>query len=138
MSPEELDFLKEELEKLRKAKAALAYSYDICSRIGAKQEYDNAEQDRFESLTSRFARLSDIIIKQAFKTINMLDLEDPTETIRDAINRAEKKDLISSAENFIAVRSLRNQIAHEYVSDSFPAIYHSVLNKAPLLFDAVD
>lgn len=138
MNPEETAFLKDELEKLRKAREVLFYSYKICIKIGAKQDYNSEEQDRFESLTSRFARLSDIIIKQAFKAIDMLELEDAAETVRDAINRAEKKALIASAESFLAVRALRNHIAHEYASASFVSIFHDVLDKTPILFDAVD
>lgn len=73
-----------------------------------------------------------------WKTIDVLDLDEPTAAVRDAINRAEKKGLISSAQDFVAIRKLRNQIAHEYVSAPFVSIFHSVLEKAPQLFDVVD
>jgi hypothetical protein len=138
MKAEELSFLNEQLANLNKANATLAYSYQICSQIGAKDEYTDDEQDRFESLTSKFARLSDIILKQMLKTIDVLDLDEPTNTLRDGINRAEKKELISSAADFIEIRKLRNQIAHEYVTAPFTAIFHAVLEKTPIVFDAID
>ena len=137
MRLEEVSFLDDQLDKLEKAGETLAYSYRICSGIGVKEEYTEEEQDRFESLTSKFARLSDIILKQMFKTIDVLDLDEPVDTLRDAINRAEKKELISSAIEFVGIRKLRNQIAHEYVSSPFAAIFHSVLEKTPLLFDSI-
>lgn len=75
-------------------------------------------------MSSKFARLTDLILKQAVKTIDIMDLEDAPETMRDAINRAEKKGLISSALKFIEIRKMRNKIAHEYVDeDDLFAIY---------------
>lgn len=87
----ENQYLNDLLVNLRLAKSTLQYSYGICSGIGFKNEYTEDELDRFESLSSKFAGLTDLIIKQAVKTIDMLELEDPPETMRDAIHRAEKK-----------------------------------------------
>ena len=59
--------------------------------------------------------------------------------MRDAIYRAEKKGLVSSALTFIEIRKLRNKIAHEYVEeDDLLSIYKFVLQNAPLLFNTVD
>ena len=140
MSDEELKYLEELLVKLNRASETLRYSYNVCSRIGLKSSYDDEERDRFESLTSKFARLSDLIIKQAIKVIDILDLEEAPETVRDAINRAEKKGLISSAEKFIEIRKLRNRISHEYAeSDAdIDGIYAAVFNQVPELFDSVE
>jgi hypothetical protein len=137
MSNEELKYLTELLLKLRKANDTLAYSYNVCLNIGEKAAYDEEEMDRFESLTSKFARLSDLIVKQCIKTIDLLDLDEPPETMRDTINRAEKKGLISSADRFVVVRRLRNAIAHEYAVEDLVAIYTSVLHHVPDLFDSV-
>lgn len=134
----ELKYLEQLLDNLRRAKSTLNYSYNICKKIGVKEEYNEDEQDRLESMSSKFARLTDLILKQAVKTIDMLDLEDPPETLRDAINRAEKKGLVSSALKFIEIRKMRNKIAHEYVDeDDLFAIYTFVLENVSQLFDAV-
>ena len=138
MSNEELKYLSELLSKLEKASDTLRYSYKVCSGIGIKSSYDEEEKDRFESLTSKFARLSDLIIKQCIKNIDILDLDEAPETVRDAINRAEKKGLISSAEKFIEIRKLRNAISHEYAVADLDVIYIAVLTHAPELFDSVD
>jgi uncharacterized protein YutE (UPF0331/DUF86 family) len=91
-------------------------------------------------LTAKFARLSDLIIKQAIKLMDMLDLDEPSETVRDAINRAEKKGLISSSSQFVEIRKLRNLIAHEYAAsdEEISTIYGSTLRCTPLLFDSVN
>ncbi len=140
MAKEELAYLAELIAQLEKARNALGYSYEKCTAIGVKEAYDPEEQDRFESLTSKFARLSDFIIKQAIKLIDILDLDEPPETIRDAINRAEKKGLITSALKFVEVRKLRNRIAHEYAEsdEDIIGIYAEVLEAVPLLFDSIE
>ena len=140
MSNEELKYLHELLAKLKKASETLRYSYKVCSGIGIKSSFDEEERDRFESLTSKFARLSDLIIKQCIKAIDILDLDEAPETVRDAINRAEKKGILPSAEHFIEITKLRNRISHEYaVSDSdIDGIYLKVLSHVPELFDSVE
>ena len=114
--------LEEELELMTKAAEVLNYSYKKCKEIGIKDEYDFDELDRFESLTSRFARLSDLLIQTIFRLIDKIDLE-LEGTTRDRINRAERKELIKSADDFIKIRILRNEIAHEYVPDDIQKLF---------------
>lgn len=139
MGKEESAYLKELLDRLHRADETLQYSYQKCLAIDIKSQFNQEEQDRFEALTSKYARLSDLIIKQAIKLIDILDLDEAPETIRDAINRAEKKGLISSAEQFVLIRKLRNRIAHEYAEseEDITDIYIETLRTTPLLFDSV-
>lgn len=128
--------MKKELEELDKASEVLSYSYKKCSSIGLRPDLSNDELESFEALTSRFARLSDIIIQKILRYFDVLDLEDEG-TIRDRINRAEKKGIINSAEDFINIRLLRNEISHEYKSDTIYDIYESVLALTPVLLESV-
>ena len=66
-------------------------------------------------------------------------LEEPPETVRDSINRAEKKGLIESGMRFVEIRKLRNRIAHEYAEseEDIAEIYRETLQSTPLLFDSV-
>ena len=128
--------LYEELKLMNKAADTLEYSYRTCLAIGRKEEYSYDELDRFESLTSRFARLSDLLIQKIFRLIDKLELE--TEgTVRDRINSAEKKGLIQSADNFVKIRIIRNQIAHEYILEEIQGLFEKVLKHAPDLLDSV-
>ncbi len=58
-----LSLLKEELSLLENATEIMNYSYAACTKIAIKEQYTLDELDRFEAFTSRFARLSDIIIQ---------------------------------------------------------------------------
>jgi hypothetical protein len=108
MKKEVLSLLKKEIKNLDGAAAILRYSYDNCRKIGIKKKFSYEELDQFESLTSRFARMSDLLIKNVFRLIERLDME-AMETVRDSINRAEKIGLINNANVFSEIRILTQQ-----------------------------
>ena len=127
---------KQELSSVERAEEVLSYSYAACQTIGIKAHYNAEEQVEFEALTSRFARLSDLLVQKIWRGLYLVELESDG-TVRDRINKAEKKGLITSADDFIELRLLRNHIAHDYAVTELVEIYQQVLNKAPLLLDAV-
>ncbi len=129
--------LAEELKLLENANNMLSYSYNTCKDIGIKEEYSFEELDKFEALTSRFARTSDILIQKIFRLIDILELEKPG-TVIDRINRAEKRELIYSAELFKEIRYLRNEIAHEYIPTAIEEIFKQVLKLTPYILDSVN
>jgi hypothetical protein len=89
--------LKTNLSTLDKALDTFNYSYKNCKKIGIKEEYNYEELDKFESLTSRFARISDILTQKIMKSIFILLRED-VKTFIDRVNLAEKLDMIDSSE----------------------------------------
>jgi hypothetical protein len=132
-----VQLLREELQLLDKAADILKYSYGMCGKIGIKDEYSYEELDKFESFSGRFARLSDLLIQKIFRLIDDIELESPG-TIRDRINRAEKKELIESADIFVEIRIVRNQVAHEYIQDEIQELFEKVLEYTPHLMDSVN
>jgi hypothetical protein len=132
-----LSLLQSELKLMNDASSILKYSYEKCKKIKIKSEYTLKELDAFENLSSRFARLNDIILQKMLKTIHSIDL-DEINTIRDSINLAEKKNLIKSARKMIEMRELRNSIVHEYIPDVIKNIFISALKLTPLLIKDVE
>ena len=137
MKEPDLKYIKKDLESLSKMVNSLCTVFDICQKIGVKNTYTEEEFMYFDVLTSRFSRLSDYLIQKTFRTIDKMDDED-TGTVRDRLNRAEKKDLITNTDDFADIRNLRNNIAHEYIPEEMAEIFHSVLNYTPILKDSVD
>jgi hypothetical protein len=117
------------------AEEALRYSYRRCLEVGKRETYTPEEQERFESLSSRFARLSDILVQKVLRLIDRLDLEDRG-TVRDRIKRAAKKGLLENAERFAELRELRNRI--EYVPAAIQTIFHEVLDATPTVLAVGD
>jgi hypothetical protein len=131
------EIIDQNLTELHNASALLKHSYEKCRRIGLQEGLNADELERFEALTSRFARLSDMITQKTFKLLDHLELED-SGSARDRINRAEKRGIIQSADDFVEIRILRNEIAHDYKSDSILDIFERVLFYTPMLLEAVE
>jgi hypothetical protein len=131
------EILAQSLMELLNASDILRHSFDKCRRIGLQEGLNTDELESFEALTSRFARLSDMIIQKTFKLLDHLELED-SGSARDRINRAEKRGVIQSANDFVEIRILRNEIAHDYKSDSIFNIFERVLFYTPVLLEAVE
>lgn len=129
--------LVQELKVLNDARDVLLYSFNKCTAIGIKETYEPEELESFESFTGRFARLSDILIQKIFRLVDELDL-DSQGTIRDRINRAEKKELIDSSDVFVEIRMVRNDIAHEYLPEAIHDIFEKVLTLTPHLLESVE
>jgi hypothetical protein len=128
--------LREEIELMSKAENVLTYSYLRCRNFANKEKYSDEEEVELEALTSRFSRLSDMLVQKIWQSIFILELE-TFGTVKDKINRAEKFGLLEDAKVFEEIRILRNKIAHEYAPSRMPKLYHQVLKYLPSLFDAV-
>lgn len=137
MKDKAIKLLGDELKLLISADNVLKYTYKKCEPIEINMNCSQNEIDFLELLTSRFARLSDILIKKIFRLIEKIDLDDDG-TIRDTINRAEKKGLIKSADLFVEIRTLRNDFAHEYIPEAMTEIFVDVFKLTPELFDSVN
>ena len=137
MTDQMLKLLENELKVLVDAREVLRYSFNKCSSIGIKESYEPEELESFESFTGRFARLSDILIQKIFRLVDELDL-DTQGTVRDRINRAEKKELIVSSDVFVEIRMVRYDIAHEYLPEAIHEIFERVLMLTPHLLEGVE
>ena len=132
------DQILEELKvELLQALRYLAYSYDKVTK-GHLLEMDMADPEileTLEALVSRFARVSDIFISKYLRSI--AEKDDPAFRggLRDWVNYAEKKGLIDSSEQWMAIRELRNKIAHEYANKDLHLLFEKVLDNTPALLD---
>ncbi|WP_422138289.1 hypothetical protein [Endozoicomonas sp. ALC020] len=131
--------LQQQLESMRQMEELLKWSLARCKTVnlekGSMPDLEGLE--KFESLTARFARFNDILLQKIFRLIDVIDVEHGG-TVRDRINRAEKKGLIDNAIGFIEIRELRNSIAHEYQPEALSRIFPRVLAFAPVLLDVAD
>ncbi|MCT4612598.1 MAG: DUF86 domain-containing protein [Clostridia bacterium] len=137
MSEKEKILLKEELQKLNKMKKHLNYSYETSKGVINKVNKDETELEKLEALTSRFERMSDIIVQKILRLIDEIELEREG-TVIDRINKAEKRGLIDSAERFKKIRKIRNAITHEYIEDELEEIYVMVFELMPDLLASVE
>jgi len=135
MSIEKIALLKEELTGLAQATAHFDYSVTRCADLIDRKELPPEQLERLESLTSRFARLADLLTQRIFRLFDEIELTGSS-TVLDRIYRAEKRGWVNATQ-MVRIRELRNLIAHEYAADKMLGIYRAVLILAPALLTTV-
>lgn len=124
MSEANIEFLKEELVGLALAAKHLEYSLERCAELIGQSDLPPEKLERLESLTSRFARLADLLIQRIFRLFDEIELVSAG-TVRDRIERAEMRGW-ANASQLVKIRELRNMIAHEYAAEKMVEIYSVV------------
>ena len=135
MNSTKLEWLREELLALEAAAGYLDFSLQRCRSLIGRDSWSPEELERLESLTSRFARLSDLLVQRIFRLIDDIELIG-SGTILDRIMRAEKRGWGKAAE-MIKIRELRNLIAHEYADDQMASIHTEVAALSPSLLETI-
>ena len=87
-----------------------------------EEDLDLAE--RVEAFVGRFGRLQDTLGDKLLPLL-LSALGEKVSSVIDNLDRAERLDFIKSADEWMAMRNLRNQMIHEYVEDS--VVLHSAL-----------
>ena len=93
-------------------------------------------EESLDALSSKFSRVSDIFTQKVLKTFIFVLREDAP-TFLDRMNLCEKLGIIPSAEELIAIRDLRNVIAHEYLSENLVEIYMEIIELSDNLLKAI-
>jgi len=107
-----------------------------CQSISLNEPLSFEDEESFDSLTSKFARTSDIFTQKVLKSVVLLLREDAP-TFVDRMNLCDKLLLIPSADTLITIRDLRNLIAHEYSEDQLLEIYKETLDLSEQLISAI-
>lgn len=79
-------------------------------------EIDADLAERVEAFVGRFGRLQDTIGDKLLPVFLIALGETPAAAI-DNLDKAERLGLIASADEWMALRKLRNQMVHEYIED---------------------
>ena len=114
--------LFDNIQNIEKSLIVFKYSLNKAKEIGIKEEYNMEELEIFESLTGRYSRTADILTQKIIKTIFMIMQED-AKTFIDRCNLCEKLEIVENADILYNIRNLRNEIAHEYVSNDITEIF---------------
>jgi hypothetical protein len=93
-------------------------------------------EESLDALSSKFSRVSDIFTQKVLKTLIFVLREDAP-TFLDRMNLCEKLGIIPSAEEIIAIRDLRNIIAHEYLSENLVEVYTEIIQLSDNLLKAI-
>jgi len=133
---DKLLILNENAKSLEDAVNWLKRSQTICTGFNI-ENLSPEGMDAFEGLTSRFARVCDILFNKLFRSIFYLE-EGEAGSWLDVILYMEKENVITSAEDARVMKELRNDIVHEYADNDLTLIFKEVLKQSPLLINYVN
>ncbi|PIX98220.1 MAG: hypothetical protein COZ24_01170 [Hydrogenophilales bacterium CG_4_10_14_3_um_filter_63_21] len=136
MTGDKLLLLHDEIADLHQAADHLRFSLERTRALLPGADWSPEDMERLEALTSRFARLSDLLTQRIMRLVDDIELI-PAGTLLDRMHRAEKRGWINDARDLVRIRELRNLIAHEYAADKMAEIYSSVAVLAPDLLALV-
>lgn len=121
---------------LKQAAPSFQRSLKKCRDLNLSSPISFESEESLDALSSKFSRVSDIYTQKVIKTVLFLLREDAP-TFLDRMNLCEKLGIISSAEELIAIRDLRNIIAHEYLSEDLVEIYREIIKLSTNLVDSI-
>lgn len=96
------------------------FSVDLARQLDANVELG----ERVEAFVGRFGRLQDTLGDKLLPALLAAHGE-RIATVADNLDKAERLGWVLSADNWFAMRALRNQMVHEYVED--PLVLFSAL-----------
>lgn len=131
-----IGLLHDECILLDAAVNTLVLSIQKCKAIGVKPIYSFEEQESFDSLSSKFNRASDLFTQKLIRTCWMLMHESFAPFI-DLMNLCEKMRIIADANQMIAIRDMRNQIAHEYIPEALFELVPEVMDLSQHLIENI-
>jgi hypothetical protein len=119
-------YLKYNLDLLLKSQISLLQSIEKCKNIDLNNTLTFENQESFDSLTSKFSRVSDILTQKVLKSLIILYRED-CKTFIDRANFLEKIGIVQDSNILINIRDLRNEISHEYIEEDLRDLYKRTL-----------
>lgn len=137
MSLDPKNLLDKELADLKRMAAHLAKSLDSCRDIVDDAPDSQFSEDRVEAFTSRFARTADLLVNKALRTLDLFELE-PSGSLLDVLNRAEKRRIIASAHDLRLIKNIRNMISHDYSGADMAETLALCRQWTPILLQAIE
>jgi hypothetical protein len=129
--------LHEHIALVRQSFLALQHSQQQCEDIGTKNSYTQEELEHFEALTARFSRTTDILTQKVAKSL-LYALKEDQPTFLDRARFLEKISIVSSADDILLLRELRNEIAHEYAVENLAALFIQTQKAIPILGQLIE
>lgn len=80
-------------------------------------ERDPVLAERLDAFVSRFGRLQDNLGDKLLPQL-LAAMAEPIGAMMENLDRAEKLGWLASADTWIEIRKLRNQMVHEYIEDA--------------------
>ena len=128
------DYLKELTEALKRQQFWLQHSFDESIKIELNGVYQVSDFDTLETLTSRFAKSIDFLVRKLWRAIDAAEFESQG-TLIDVVNRAHKRGLFDDIDVVQQIKEIRNDVTHEYLNERLKELFADVVKTTPALLD---
>jgi len=126
-------------QRLEKALTHLRYSAKKVTSLAANPAMlGEDELETWESFAARHARVVDLFLTKYLRTFVLRNDPGFSGSLRDFANQAEKLGLLDSADDWMALRELRNVVAHEYSDHDAEAFFTTLRESAARLLALSD
>jgi uncharacterized protein YutE (UPF0331/DUF86 family) len=128
--------LEQSLRELTSARRHLDFSFRQVTGlpstlIGATEQ----QLESAEAFTGRFARCVDLLVNKVLRSLDRIELHSEG-SLLDVIHRAEKRGLITHAQELREMKEVRNMIAHDYAGEKAAEIFAWCREQKPI-FDGI-
>ncbi len=123
---------------LRIDEALRGLKVDFPITLETYQSFDSDQIRCRDQFIFRFSNLQDAIGAKIFRyTLEILEEDVTSLPMRDILNRLERFNIIPSADEWIYIRELRNEIAHDYplYENEIVAILNELVVKVEVVID---
>ena len=122
-----IDTCNRHADRLTWAMAQLNQKFPLTA--ATTRSLNDTELAVVDQFSTRFAKLQDAMGAKLFPAVLELTKEQGTyPAFLDKLNRLEKIGAIESADQWLILREMRNEFAHDYPDD--PELQSAILNKA--------
>jgi len=128
------ELLRQQTLQLQKQMQWLQHSFEQCFVLGIKNDYEVDEYGLFETLSSRYSRTIDFLIRKYFRSIDLYEFENPG-TLIDVVQHAHKRGLVENIDELRLMKDLRNSIVHEYLEEKLAETFDELLEYTPKLLE---
>jgi hypothetical protein len=124
--------------KILKSLDHLDYSFKKAQKISPGPTLSDAELETWESFAARLSRSVDLFLTKFLKLRIKKEDAGFDGSLRDYCNLAEKLGLIDNADNWMALRELRNSNVHDYEEDDLVKFHEALLLATPRVLSLRD
>jgi hypothetical protein len=103
----------------------------VAASLGDYQPFDPAVTytpkalEPYDALADRFIRAVECALRY-FRSQELAEFAEQSDTTRTLLNRMEKLGLVSSANLWLAMRNVRNRIVHDYLPEQVAQMFEEI------------
>ena len=115
-------------DKTTAAISLLEASFATYRPFDPAKDYSPAEREPYDAMCDRYLRAVEATIK-FFRSYELYLYAEPSETLRDLLNKMHKTGLIASVGLWIEMRDARNRVVHDYLPERLKELYDLITGK---------